>query len=92
MGAPKQLWTGSVTTKKPNFEQVYRVGESLKVDGVFMFWMKCVHSENLDDSSFPFDVWLVDIERREIFHNQDILRKFERGCRVVVSEYLKPRQ
>ena len=92
VGAPKQLWTGSVTSKKPNFERVYRVGESMKLDGVFMFWMKCGHSEKLDDSSFPFDVWLVDIERREIFHNQDVLRKFERGCRVVVSEYLKPRQ
>ena len=92
VGAPKQLWTGSVTSKKPNFEQVYRVGESMRIDGVFMFRMKCGHSEGLNDSSFPFDVWLVDIERREIFHHQDILRKFERGSGVVVSEYLKPRQ
>ena len=64
----------------------------MKIDGVFMVSMRCSHSEGLNDFSFPFDVWLVDIERREIFHNQDILSKFERGSRVVVSQYLKPRQ
>ena len=64
----------------------------MRIDGVFMVWMKCGHSERLDDSFFPFDVWLVDIERREIFHTQDMLSEFERGSRAVVSQFLQPRQ
>ena len=92
VGAPTKLWTGGLTGKTPDFEQVYRVGERMQIDGVVMGWLKCSHSDRVDDSSLPFDVWLVDVERREIFHHQDILLKFERGSRAVIAPYLKSRQ
>ena len=56
LGAAKNLWTGTMISKTPNFEQVYRIGEKMDLDGVLMAWMKCGHSDKLDDSGFPFDI------------------------------------
>ena len=88
----EQVWLGSYTQKQPNLDQVYQLGASMGLDGVVMAWLKCSPSEFTNDNSFPFEIWLIDVERRTVFHNKDQLIKFERGSRVVVSQYLQLRK
>ena len=62
----KAVWdweTGEQQYMTPNFEQVYRAGRELGVDGVVMYYFKPVWRM----IQWPVDVYVIDIEQQRVY-------------------------
>lgn len=69
----KRLWSSNITKREPMVDMVREAGRKLGVNGVFMAWYKCSHSQYVPADSYEVDVYLVDVGEDQVFHSR---RKF----------------
>ncbi len=60
------MWTGTVTHKTPNLDEVFRSASALDVDGVVMWWFKSLAQRD----HWPVELYFLDLDNRRVYHEK----------------------
>ena len=85
--ATSKLWSSNVTHREPVLETVREAGRNLGVNGVFMAWYKCSHSQHVPADTYEVDVYLIDVDQDRIFHSRRRFLDVHRAVSDVFDEF-----
>ena len=90
-GPSPDVWGNDDGSGPPDPAAAYNVGATLGVGLVVTAQIECAQSSGIYEAWRPFDIYLYDVERKEIHHHRNSLKNLTNGTRKVFSDFLAAR-
>jgi tetratricopeptide (TPR) repeat protein len=82
-----ELWSKNIVRRKPMLDIVRKVGRKLGVNGVLMAWYKCSRSQYMSEDTYEVEVYLIDVNRNQVFHAKEKFLDAKRAVSSVFGEF-----
>jgi tetratricopeptide (TPR) repeat protein len=83
----KEIWSSTVTHRKPILETVREAGRKIGANGVFMAWYKCSRNEGHSVDTYEVDVYIVDTAQDRVFHAREKFLDVHRAISDVFDQF-----
>lgn len=82
-----ELWSENVVRREPKLGIVRKAGRELGVNGVLMAWFKCSRSQYASADTYEVEVYLIDVDRDQVFHAKENFLDADRAISRVFDQF-----
>ena len=82
-----KLWSDNAARREPKLDIVRDAGRELGVNGVLMAWYKCSRSQYVSADTYEVEVYLIDVNRDQVFHAKEKFLDAGRATSKVFEQF-----